>query len=205
MSENKLSLRRNWYFLATVLVIVLVVSVAVAFAISMGQQTNISNPVIPQITPNPAPYYLEYPGNMYRGNSSILLLSATASYGHYPFASVPQMGSSSPAVHKGDPCLIINVTLRNDYTDSNPVPGQNPAGQNSTTAYLYLTAQIFNQQGLVQATDVTPPYPPLPLPGAFIGLDSDETGTATIYLATSHQDITHFAIVPEFIGAIPPP
>ncbi len=217
MSENQSGFKRNRYLLATIIVIVFVISVAVILVFRPAPQSTNSNPVIPQITPNPAPYYLEYPeypGQMRNGNSSILLVSATTSYGPYPFAQFSQLWSR-PGAQKGDPCLIINVTLRNDYAVGNPV-GTNMVGQNSTTAYLYLTAQIFNQQGLVQADDVTPPYqygnppapvnnPPIPYPGAFIRLDSGETGTTTMYIATSHQDITHFAIFLIYIGSMAPP
>ena len=218
MSENQSGFKRNWYLLATIIVIVLVISVVIILVFRFSLQSTTSNPIIPQITPNPVPYYLEnpkYSGQTNRGNSSILLISANASYGRYPYASFSQLWDR-PGAQKGDPCLIINITLRNDYTVSNPVPGQSLGGQSSTTAFLYLTAQIFNQRGLIKANDVTPPYeygnppipvnnPPIPFPGAFIGLDSGEIGTTTIYIATSHQDITYFAIVPVYTAAGIPP
>ena len=72
----------------------------------------------PKITPT-TPYYLSLPPN--KGNSSVLLLSATVKYGNYPFSSISPMGSQ-PGVQRGESCLIINVTVRNDYTSKNPLP-----------------------------------------------------------------------------------
>lgn len=199
MSESQSGFKRNWYLFTAIIATILVISLAVILVFRPAPQSTTSNPFIPQITPNP-PYYLEYPdypGQIHTGNSSILLVSATASYSRYPFDSFSQLGGR-PGAQKGDLCLIVNITLTNDYTVSNPV-GPNMSGQNGTTAYLYLTAQIFNQQGLIQANDVTPPYqygnppvpvnnPPIPYLGAFIGLDSGETGTTTIYL--SREDLS---------------
>lgn len=146
------------------------------------------------------PFYLPYQGN----TSHILLVTATAAYGTYPGPSVPQMGST-PGVKKGDPCLIINATIQNDYSTANPLPDQNVFNLTNSSANLYLTAQIFNNHGQVKATDVTPPYPTVPLNGAFVSLASGENATLTMYLATSHMDLTHFTIVLEYVGSVPPP
>ncbi len=161
----------------------------------------VSTPVVPNVKPV-TPHYLPYPNG---NDSQIFLVSATPTYGSYPGPSVSQMGSM-PGVQKGDPCFIMDVTIRSDYTVENPLPNQDLSGNhNSTEATIFLTAQIFNAQGLITATDVTPPYPGIPFGGAHISLNGGENATVTIYLATNHQDIDHFEIVPEYIGAIPPP
>jgi hypothetical protein len=147
-----------------------------------------------------APQYLPCNGN----ESSIFLVSATPSLGPYPGPSVKQMGNT-PGIKKGDPCFIINVTVRNDYSSGNPPPFQNIYNVTDPDAYIFLTAQIFNSQGQVNATDVTPPYPPVPYPGAYTSLASGENTSVTIYLATSHRDITSFKIILEYVGVLPPP
>jgi hypothetical protein len=63
----------------------------------------------------------------------------------------------TPGVQKGDPCFIINVTIRNNYSAENPLPDHNLFNMSNPDANVYLTAQIFNSQGQIKATDVTPP------------------------------------------------
>ena len=174
------------------------------FVLLQSQRAPVLTAPGPPVMPEP-PYYLPFPSPVYMGaNSSILLVSANSSYGPYPFDSVPQFGGQ-PGVNKGDQCLIIDATFRNDYTAQNPLPGQSGMAQNNSTAYMFVTAQEYTSQGPVKATDVTPPYPSIPLPGAHVGLDSGENATVTIYLATSHRDLVNFKIVCEFIGSFPPP
>ena len=97
---------------------------------------------------------------------------------------------STPGIKKGDSCFIINVTIRNDYSAENPLPDHNLYNISNPEANVYLTAQIFNTQGQIKATDVTPPYPTVPLDGAYTSLASGENATVTIYLATSHKTST---------------
>ncbi|MGA3289525.1 MAG: hypothetical protein ABSD42_04720 [Candidatus Bathyarchaeia archaeon] len=59
-------------------------------------------------------------------------------------------------VQKGDPYFIIKVTIRNDYSAENPLPDQNLYNTSNPDANVHLTAQIFNTQGQINATDVTP-------------------------------------------------
>jgi hypothetical protein len=167
----------------------------------LSQWSKSMPPSTPVLTENP--HYPIYPS--FNGDESkIYLANANGTYGAYPFASVPQMGSN-PGIEKDAPCFIINLTVRNDYTDQNPLPGSDLWGRNNTDASIFLTAKICNAQGAIAAVDVTPPYPGIPYSGAYIGLSGGETTTKTIYLATNHTDIDHFEIVVEYIGAIPPP
>jgi len=147
-----------------------------------------------------APQYLPYEG----GESRIFLVSANSTYGSYPGPSVPQMGNAQ-GVRKGDPCFIINVTVRNDYSAENPLPDQSLYNMSNPDANVNLTALIFNSRGQIKATDVTPPYPAVPLMGTYLSLASGENGTATIYLATSHQDINRSDVVLQYVGTQPAP
>jgi hypothetical protein len=161
--------------------------------------TPTSTPIVANVKPV-TPQYLPYEN----GSSKIFLISVSPTYGYYPGPSVPQMGSA-PGIQKGDPSFIVNVTIRNDYSAENPLPDQNIFNMSNPDANVYMTAQIFNAQGQVKATDVTPPYPTVPLAGARTSLASGENATVTIYLSTSQRDIDHFQIILEYVGSVPAP
>ena len=187
----------------TVLILALLVALIVLatsiFVILSSSHSQVSTPTVANIK-QVTPHYLPYNGN----ESRIFLVSATPTYGSYPGPSVPKMGNT-PGVKKGEPCFIINVTVRDDYSAENPPPYQNIVNVSNPNAYVFLTAQIFNTQGQINATDVTPPYPPVPFSGAYASLASGENATVTIYLATNHQDIDRFEIILEYVGSLPPP
>lgn len=185
--------------------------------------TSTSTPVTSP-TPNPLPtpiasnatsptgYYLLYGTNLTvdgnlaerAGNvSEIFLVSANASYGYYPYPTVTSPnGDGVKLAEYGEPCVIISVTIRSDYSTQNPPP--NPSPGNSTSVYVFLTAQIFNGENQINATDITPPVG-FANGGAYAPLRSGESATLTIYLATNNTNITRFQIVTRYIGGIPPP
>ena len=193
--------------LAALLVAIIVVAVGVVVFLQLTRK--------PIFHVGPSSAAVEPPASSYLDNSSVFLISATSQYGVYPFASaVSPISGSAPVIQKGDPCFIINATIRNDYTLENLPPNQvgteynaNGTATNTpaTNVYVFLTASIYDKQGkIIQATDVTPPYG-YPSGGAFVNLQSGENATLTIYLATSRQDIDHFDIILRYIGTIPLP
>jgi hypothetical protein len=107
-------------------------------------------------------------------------------------------------VTKGEPCVVINVTLRNDYSAQNPPPYQlNPDPKYPAQAYVFMTAKIFNGNDEINSTDLM--HLDLP-PDAWseTSLNGGETGTISIYLAvTSHEEITGFQLIAMWIGGIP--
>ena len=193
--------------LSILLVIIVAVSVATVISYQLTQKSKVNVGSSSAVVEPAAPSYLD--------NSSIFLTSATSAYGPYPFASAvsPKLGST-PVIQKGDPCFIINATVRNDYTLENLPPNQegttyyaNGTATNTPSAdvYVFLTASIYDKQGrIIQATDVTPPYG-YPSGGAFVNLQSGANATLTIYLATSQQDIDHFDLIIRYVGVIPLP
>ncbi|MGA2524574.1 MAG: hypothetical protein ABSF65_10540 [Candidatus Bathyarchaeia archaeon] len=185
----------------TLAVIALIIVLAVlTFIILYFPHNQTSTPTAANVEPI-APQYLPYEGNA----SRIFVVSATPSYGSYPGPTVPQT-DGTPGIKKGAPCFIINVTVRNDYSAENPLPDHNIFNFSNPMASAFLTAKIFNNQDQISATDVTPPYPPVPIPGALVyDLASGKSTTVTIYLATNHQDINRFEIILEYVGSVPPP
>jgi hypothetical protein len=115
-------------------------------------------------------------------------------------------------IKEGNPCFIINATIRNDYTIENLPPNQitmyfanGTAAPKSAHAYALLTAKIYDKQGnVIQATDVTPPYG-LANGGAYASLDTGQNATLTMYFATSQKNVDHFEIVLRYVGSLPPP
>jgi hypothetical protein len=128
-------------------------------------------------------YYLLYEDNY----SRIFLVSANAGYW---------------ITQNGEPCVVINVTIRNDYSTQYPPPTLNEI--NPTLVYVYLTAKLFSGENQINATDVTPPVG-FPNGGAVAGLNFGESATLSIYLATNHTDITSFQIVVRYVTGTPLP
>jgi len=149
----------------------------------------------------------------YIGNSSIFVVSASSFYGQYPFASAvgPPPGST-PVIKEGNPCFIINATVRNDYTLENLPPNQvtlyysnGTAEPKSAHVYAFLTARIYDKQGnVIQAIDVTPPYG-FWNGGAYATLASGQNATLTMYFAASQKNVGHFEIILKYVGSLPPP
>ncbi len=145
-------------------------------------------------------YYLTFQGNA----TKIFVVSATVSSGSYPYDTRTALGSkssSTPVVEKGEPCAILNVTIRNDYSALSPVPDHFPG--DPTLAYVFLTAKIFNGDKQINSVDLT--HVGLP-PDAWssAGLEGGGNETVSIYLATaSRSEITGFEIVPILVGGLP--
>ncbi|MGA3060523.1 MAG: hypothetical protein ABSD92_09155 [Candidatus Bathyarchaeia archaeon] len=113
----------------------------------------------------------------YVNTSRLFLVSAKATYG----------------MHNGQACFIINATVRNDYTAQQPPPMDNFPGNSSGTAYFGLTAKLYDKTGLIASSDVTSPGS-APLGVTEIGLDSGQTYTVEIDMATSSRNVDNYSI-----------
>jgi hypothetical protein len=188
----------------------LAILLAIIIAVAIGVAVSIQLTGKPRVKASEA--YAEPVPPSYLDSSSILLLSTASSYGSYSFANAILYPGSTPIIEKGNSCFIVNATIQNDYSLRNLPPNQitlnypnGTVSNESTSAYVFLTAAVYDKQGnVIQATDVTPPYGP-PSGGAFVNLESGENATVTMYLATSRQDIDHFSIVLRYVGVVPLP
>ena len=105
-------------------------------------------------------------------------------------------------INEGDPCFIVNVTVRNDYT-ADPV-WTDDASLGWYNNHVKLTAYIYNKQGRVGAVDVT--YPINSFHGGHVfTVEPEETQLVELYLATDSKDIERYEIYVEYIGPMPEP
>ena len=102
-------------------------------------------------------------------------------------------------INKGDPIFIINATLRNDYNPQNPLPLSS-----NNYAFIFVTATLYSQNVTIKAKDVSPTNPEVgPYLTAFLGLNSGETASVEVWIATSNRNIDHYEINLSVFG-IPP-
>jgi len=197
---KRFSAKEKFIILAVILAVaVLLVSEFWVIPQIFHKSTQVVTPVIGPFQPA-AGYYLPYRGNI----SRIFVVSANVSSGFYPYPTRSAVGPTPgpPVVEKGEPCVIINVTLHNDYSAQYPPPNPIPVPGFPGVAYVFLTAEIFNGNNEINATDLTQ-VGLFPNSWSFVSLNSGETKILSIYLATaSKSEITRFEIVPIYIGGI---
>ena len=164
------------------------------------------------LVPSLTPHYLT--NLQYNSNATkIFLVSANAQYGFWQQddASInfPLMGSYSLVIHKGDPCLIINVTVRNDYTPKDAGNSFNPEAPignltGNYSSYIVLRANLFAANGsVISALDFT--LPKTPSGDYQFSLDSGETTSFNMILATANRDIDHYEIDVGYLYSVPEP
>jgi len=113
----------------------------------------------------------------YLDSSKLFLISAYSYYGKY----------------NGQECFIVEATVRNDYTATQPPPMDNFAGNSSGTAYFGLTAKLYVNNTPIQTEDVTSPGSS-PLGVTQIGLGSGDTYVVEIDMATSNRNVDNYTI-----------
>ncbi len=124
----------------------------------------------------------------YLSGSKLYLVSANASY----------------QTVNGKECLLIDATVRNDYTSQDPPPIDN-SGINSTgTAYFGITAILYDDHVTVSSEDVTSTgSSPLGVPQNSLG--SGQTAVIQIIMATPDQNVNSFSIYLLTVAGYPIP
>lgn len=157
--------KKFFQVLSVLLVFLLIASTAIAIA-EFNQVQHLQNASMIK---------LNNPG--YLNSSKLFLVSSYSYYGK----------------HNGQTCLIIEATVRNDYTTQQPPPMDNLPGNSSATAYFFLTAELYVKNLPILSEDVTSPgSPPSGLPQ--IGLGSGDTYVIEIDMATSTRVVDSYTI-----------
>jgi hypothetical protein len=180
---------------------ILVVAVAVTLALVIGLvfwNFMFSSSWSSDIEGPSSGYLTYYPS--FKGEKETMIFLVSTDNPRYGFNNWNDTKWIHGEVHKGDPCFIVNVTVRNDYID--PIIADSPL---NGTYYecISLTAYLYNQQGRVNATDVTYPINRL-WGGHWFSVKPGETHTIEMYLATDKQDIERYEIYVRYVEPFPP-
>ncbi len=199
-----------WVFLAIILATILMVA-------AIWSQSYVHPVGTPIVTFSPTPVVTSYPANDVKpaaagylglssgGESKIYLVSASASYATYPTDLVQQL-TNETIIRKGDPCFTLNLTLRNDYTANDTIPGNwGPFGNNTGQVWLSLNVSLFDGDGRqVTASDITHADFPFPNRDQF-GMSDGEIVRISLVLSTSDRSIDHYDITLGYLGLLPIP
>jgi hypothetical protein len=145
----------------------------------------------------PSSGYLTYYPSFKGEKETMIFLVSTDNhrYGFYNWSDDEWDGGR---VQEGDCCFIVNVTIRNDYT-TDPIwtDADSPSGLYNN--HVKLTAYLYNQQGKVDAVDVT--YPINSYHGGHVfRVEPEKTQSVELYLATDSKDIERYEIYVTYIG-----
>jgi hypothetical protein len=176
--------------LSITLIILCIIAVAGGVIYFLGTQTTPENS-------SDIPHYLVYDNKP----SKIYFIEALTSYGN---ANETYTTPDGQIVEKGTPLFVITMTLRNDYTADNPAPPLHNQQQTSPadgTAYLYLTAKLYDKDGQLNATNVSvSDFSLTAAPGTGLVLSSGQTAPVNIYMATSQTNINKYEVNLYFLG-----
>jgi len=169
---------------------VLLVAVAVVLVSVLGVYYSYESSNASNIEGPSSGYLIEGPSSF---ETKIFLVSTdNPRYGFYKWSD------SNWDVHEGDPCFIVNVTVRNDYT-TDPLWTDEDSPSGLINNHVKLTAYLYNQQGKVDAVDVT--YPINSLHGGHVfRVEPEETHSVELYLATECKGIERYEIYVTYIG-----
>lgn len=97
----------------------------------------------------------------------------------------------------------VNVTVRNDYS-KDPVWSDEDYPSDMYNKYVKLTIHLYDQQGSVDAVDITHPLNSLH-GGHVFKIEPGETQSLELCWATESKDIERYEIYAAYVGPLPEP
>ena len=193
---------RSRWLLAFLLVAVIIASTSIVVFNSLSDES-LPSPDFPAVSVKPVDsHYLG--GNVSGYETKFFLVSATPRYGYYR-ATFRVLSIPSSWIHKGDPCFIINFSLRNDYTEEE-IQNLTPPFANNTRAWVGLRFELFDRNGNsidAVSTGANGRFLPNDLFNTAMG--SGDTRSWEVYLATENRGIDHFEIYIRYMSSKPEP
>jgi hypothetical protein len=143
------------------------------------------------------PHYLTY----MEAPSKIFIVSATTAN---IIADQTYHLANGQEISKGNMLLQLKMTLRNDYAGGNPPPSiGTPVSPVDGTAYICLTITLYNRDGAVTPTILSPSDFSVSAPDQIgLVLASGQTNSIAINLAATNVDINRSDVNLVFLGDI---
>jgi hypothetical protein len=116
----------------------------------------------------------------------------------YHVCSCKYSASGGVEVHEGDPCFVVDVEVRNDYT-TDPIWTSENAPSDGYYNHMKLTVHLYDDEGKVDAVDVTYPVNSLHDGHVFV-VEPEETHSVELCLATDCRDIQRYEVYVAYVG-----
>jgi len=166
----------------------IVTLVIIAVAIFLGSlYFFLSAPVIKP--PLKTAQYLNFSNSIQGGTETkVYLVNSSFFYGAYEESFIRSGATGSYSITNGDPCVIINGTIRNDYDND---------------YYFSITADVFNSRGdkIGPILTINSPHPGFTVAYAEIG----ESNNFSIQIKYDSKDITDYDLFVAFEPTDSPP
>jgi hypothetical protein len=134
--------------------------------------------------------YLSFPSDYQDGaQTKAYLIDSQLFYGTYNESFSRSGATGDYAVNKGDSCIIINGTIRNDYDKD---------------LYFAITANVYNAAGdkIEPVLTINSPHPGF----ALAKIDKDATGIFELQIKYEAKDIANYDLFIAFEPSeVPPP
>jgi len=133
--------------------------------------------------------YLHYPTDYQDGvETKVFLVDSQLHYGFYNESFTRSGATGSYSVNKGDPCVIINGTIRNDYDED---------------YYFCITADVFNSKGekIELILTINSPQPGFTI----TKVKSDAVGVFEMQIKYDGKDIVSYDLFVAFEPTDTPP
>jgi hypothetical protein len=191
--------RNKRVLLASSLVLIgIVVIIAVYYGAVLVSESNLS-------TSNIKPVKSEYLNFRSDGVSKIFLVSAEPKYAYWTNNDTHMdWFINGPVIHKGDPVFIVNLTVRNDYTQ-NDSAGIVSRVDSQNRSSLGFTVTLFDKNNHVIEALQAYPQTVTQLNVSFFVFESGETESFKLYFATGNRSIDHYEVFVAYVSSMPAP
>lgn len=137
--------------------------------------------------------------------SKIFLLSAEPRYGYWTLNDTHMDWlSSGPVIHEGDPVIVVNATVRNDYTQNDPAGAVSRVDSQNRSSVGFTVTLFDKNNNVVDALQAYPRTETL-LNVSFFSLQSGEPASFELYFATGNRSIDHYEIIVAYVSSVPHP
>jgi len=134
--------------------------------------------------------YLHFPSDYQDGaQTKAYLVDSQLYYGVYDESFSRSGATGDYSINKGDPCIIINVTIRNDYDKD---------------YYFAITANVYNSAGdkIEPVLTINSPHPGF----ALTKINKDSTSSFELQIKYESKDVVNYDLFIAFEPSeVPPP
>ena len=170
--------------------IVVLVGVGVAFMVLALAILIAGNQPPSSSTPQPiGGIYLHFPSDYQDdAQTKAYLVDSQLYYGVYNESFSRSGATGDYSINKGDPCIIINGTIRNDYDKD---------------YYFAITANVYNSAGDIEPVlTINSPHPGF----ALTKIDKDSTSSFELQIKYDGKDVVNYDLFIAFEPSeVPPP